>query len=325
MQQPHPAAAAQPRPGREDTIRMELRQLRHFVTVVDTGNLSRAAQRVAISQPALTRSIKNLEELMGVELLERKPRGVAPTEAGLALYHHARAVLNACNRLTRDVRELRRGVTGTVHLGIAPMFATHVVDDVIVALAQSQPGLGVVVSEGYFEDLVRELVDGRIDVIFCNFPLVTVAPDLVQEPLLTIVASIVASPRHRLARRREVGPRDLVEERWVIADQPHSRDAFEQFFAVDGLPSPREVVRTDSLALMRALVASGAFLATLPEHVVAAELASGQLRRLPVSGGSLERRAGLIYREGAGSRPAVERLREEIRRVCTQIGVRAGS
>ena len=73
---------------------MELRQLRHFVMVVDTGNLSRAAERVAISQPALTRSIKNLEESLGVELLERKPRGVVPTEAGVTLYHHSKMVLN---------------------------------------------------------------------------------------------------------------------------------------------------------------------------------------------------------------------------------------
>jgi DNA-binding transcriptional LysR family regulator len=304
---------------------MELRQLRHFVTVIDTGNLSRAAQRVALSQPALTRSIKNLEELLGVELLERKPRGVAPTEAGLALYHHARAVLNACNRLTRDVRELRRGVTGTVHVGVAPMFAANVVADVIVSLAESQPGLGVVVVEGYFEDLVREVVDGRLDLVVCNFPLVTVAPDLHLEPLLTVVASIVASSRHRLARRRDLSKRDLVDERWVIADQPHSRDAFEQYFASEGLPSPRDVVRTDSLALMRVLVDSGRFLATLPEHVVEAEVAAGQLRRLAVPEASLERKAGLIYREAAGVRPAVERFREELRRACRQIGTRAGS
>lgn len=99
---------------------MELRQLRHFVAVVDSANLSRAAERVAISQPALTRSIKNLEDLLGVELLERQPRGVAPTEAGLALYHHAQIVLNACQRLTREVRELERGtwvrsMSGSAH------------------------------------------------------------------------------------------------------------------------------------------------------------------------------------------------------------------
>jgi len=159
---------------------MELRQLRHFVAVVDTGNLSRAAERVAISQPALTRSIKNLEDMLGVELLERKPRGVAATEAGLALYHHAQVVLNACQRLTREVRELERGVTGTVHLGVASMFATHVTGAVAEALVAAHPRLSLVVTEGFFEDLVRRMIDGRLDLVFTNFPQVSPPAELVQ-------------------------------------------------------------------------------------------------------------------------------------------------
>ena len=298
---------------------MELRQLRHFVAVVETGNLSRAARRVSISQPALTRSIKNLEVMLGVELLERKPRGVTATEAGVALFHHAQVVLNACNRLTREVRQLERGVTGTVHVGIAPMFASYVVDDVAVQLAVEQAGLALVVTEGFFEDLMRELIDGRIDLIFCNFPMVAIAADLKLEPLLTVVASIVAGQRHRLARKREVAKADLVDQRWVVVDQPHGRDMLEQYFAADGLPAPREVFRTNSLNLIRSLVASGQFLSTLPEHLVAAELAAGSLRRLPVPGGSLERKAGLVYRDIAEVRPAVEHFRDAVRRVCASL------
>jgi len=156
---------------------MELRQLRHFVAVVDCANLSRAAERVAISQPALTRSIKNLEDILGVELLERKPRGVAATEAGLALYHHAQIVLNACQRLTREVRELERGVTGTVYVGVGSMFATHITADVAQNLAQAHPRLAMVVTDGFFEELLRRMQDGRLDLIFSNFPQVAVSAD----------------------------------------------------------------------------------------------------------------------------------------------------
>ena len=158
---------------------MELRQLRHFVAVVDCANLSRAAERVAISQPALTRSIKNLEDLLGVELLERKPRGVEATEAGLALYHHAQIVLNACQRLTREVRELERGVSGTVYVGVGSMFATHITADVAQNLAQVHPRLAMVVTDGFFEELLRRMQDGRLDLIFSNFPQVAVSADFV--------------------------------------------------------------------------------------------------------------------------------------------------
>ncbi|NBP07905.1 MAG: LysR family transcriptional regulator, partial [Gammaproteobacteria bacterium] len=194
---------------------MELRQLRHFVAVVDCANLSRAAERVAISQPALTRSIKNLEDLLGVELLERKPRGVTPTEAGLALYHHAQIVLNACQRLTREVRELERGVTGTVYVGVGSMFATHITTTVAQSLAQAHPRLAMVVNDGFFEELLRRLQDGRLDLIFSNFPRVTVSPEYVLEPLITVRPVVMAGRSHPLGRRKSLTRSDLVEHRWV--------------------------------------------------------------------------------------------------------------
>jgi len=214
---------------------MELRQLRHFVAVVDSANLSRAAERVAISQPALTRSIKNLEDLLGVELLERQPRGVVPTEAGLALYHHAQIVLNACQRLTREVRELERGTSGTVYVGVGSLYATHITSRVAENLSQSQPRLALVINEAFFEELLRRLIDMRLDLIFCNFPLVAASPDLVQEALLTVRSCIVTGKGHPLAARREVTRADLAGCRWVIADQPHAQDSFEKLFFRRGL------------------------------------------------------------------------------------------
>jgi DNA-binding transcriptional LysR family regulator len=297
---------------------MELRQLRHFVAVVDCANLSRAAERVAISQPAMTRSIKNLEDLLGVELLDRKPRGVTPTEAGLALYHHAQIVLNAYQRLTREVRELERGVTGTVYVGVGSMFATHVTGRVAQNLAQAHPRLAMVVNDGFFEELLRRMQDGRLDVIFSNFPQVVVSADLVLEPLLTVRSVVTAGRTHPLARRRALTRADLVAQRWVIADQPHSQDSFEKSFSAEGLPTPRDVFRTNSLNLMMDLVRSGSFVCHLPEHLLGDPAAGGDIRALPIAGG-IEREAGLIYRKGAALRPALVDVLTEFRRVAREV------
>jgi len=294
---------------------MELRQLRHFVAVVDCANLSRAAERVAISQPALTRSIKNLEDLLGVELLERKPRGVEATEAGLALYHHAQIVLNACQRLTREVRELERGVTGTVYVGVGSMFATHITADVAQNLAQVHPRLAMVVTDGFFEELLRRMQDGRLDLIFSNFPQVAVSSDFVLEPLISVRSVVTAGRSHPLARRRALNRADLVPHRWVIADQPHAQDSFERYFAEEGLPAPRDIFRTNSLTLMMSLVSSGKFLSPLPQHLIDSRSAEADLVALSVEA-AIERQAGLIYRAGAGSRPAVEHVLAEFRKVA---------
>lgn len=298
---------------------MELRQLRHFVAVVDCANLSRAAERVAISQPALTRSIKNLEDLLGVELVERKPRGVTPTEAGLALYRHAQVVLNAAQRLTREVRELESGAAGTVHVGVGAMFSTHVTARVAQDLAEAHPRLTLVVNDGFWEDLVRRMQDGRVDLLFSHFPQANIGADLVLEPLLTVRSVVVAGRGNPLAVRRSLEVADLVTQRWVIADQPHSQDAFERYFAAEGLPAPRDVYRTNSLSLMLALVASGRFLSQLPVHLLDTAPVPRDLRVLPLASGALERQAGLVYRRGSESRRAVEHVLDAFRRAAKEV------
>ncbi len=297
---------------------MELRQLRHFVAVVDCANLSRAAERVAISQPALTRSIKNLEDLLGVRLVDRKPRGVTPTEAGLALYRHAQIVLNAAHRLTREVRELEAGAAGTVHIGVSAMFATQFTAGVARALAQAHPRLALVIDDGFWEDLLRRMQDGRLDLVFSHFPQTSLGGDLVLEPLLTVRSVIVAGRGHPLANRRSLEVADLIAHRWVIAGPPHSQDAFEKYFAGEGLPAPRDVYRTNSLNMMMSLVASGGFLSWLPMHLIDSVPSLRDLRVLPLATGAIERQAGLIYRRGAESRRAVDHVLDAFRRAAKE-------
>lgn len=288
------------------------------MAVVDLGNLSRAADRVAISQPALTRSIKNLEDTLRVQLLERKPRGVVPTEAGLALYHHASVVLNACQQMTREVRELERGITGSVRLGIASMFSRHVVDDVVVSLANAHPRLALAITSGFYEDLIRSMSDGRLDLIFSNFPHVAVTSELRLEPLLRVRSPIVVGDRHPVARRKQVTRSDLIDHHWVIVDQPHAQDALQAAFAAEGLPGPLSLLRTSSLNLMIALVESGGFVSQIPEHLIEPQLARGRIRALPIAGGTVERHAGLIYRDFSLGRPGVAHVVDAIRHACAK-------
>lgn len=297
---------------------MELRQLSHFVAVVDSGNLSRAADRVAISQPALTRSIKNLEDALGVNLLDRKPRGVVPTEAGMTLYHHAKMVLNECNRLKVDVRAFQRGLSGTVQVGIAAMFSTHIIDTVAGEMAHAHPGVSMVITQGFFEELLRELMDGRLDVIFANFPPVAVPAEFTVEALSTVTSSIVAGSRHPVLKRRPLKKSDLVDQNWVVADQPHAQDFHEQFFTSDGLPVPRTIVRTNSLPLMMSLLLQNEFLMALPEQMLARELEAGTVKRLPVPDAAIERKAGIIYRPQNQRRAAVQKFLEQLRLVCAR-------
>jgi len=298
---------------------MELRQLRHFVAVVETGNLTRAADRIAISQPALTRSIRNLEQRMRVELLERNPRGVTPTPAGVQLYKHAKIVLNECGRIASEMSDFRRGTGGTVRIGIAAMFARYVIDEAALLVAEAHPRLELVIRLGLFEDLVGDLEDGRLDLVFSNLPPVSVPSGLSVEVLGQVHSSIVANSRHPLARRRSVSPEALVDAKWVVIDQPHAHDYLETFSAGAGLPTPASVVRTNSLGLIHALIGSGQFLSVLPVHLLQDAFEAGTVSRVEVENGAVERSAALIWRSDVPVQAAAGHVMETVRDVARRV------
>ncbi|MDX2221747.1 MAG: LysR family transcriptional regulator [Rhodospirillaceae bacterium] len=302
--------------GPQGVKSMEFRQLRHFVAVVESGNLSQASRRVHISQPALTRSIKNLEDTLGSKLLVRMPRGVVPTATGSSFYRHALLILNECGQAAQDVKAMERGAVGSVAIGIGALFAADVVDRAVTRLAKKNPGLTFAISEGYFEDLLDMLRDGRIDLVFSNFPVATPSRDLTREPLLEVSAVIVGSAEHQLAARKKISAADLAQERWVIVNQPHAQEAFEQAFTARGVPPPVPVVRTNSLNLIKSLLLGHQFLAQLATNFISAELGRRSLVQLKSDLQPITRSAGLVYRSADHLRPAVRFVIEELRAVC---------
>lgn len=292
---------------------MELRHLRHFVAVVECGTLSRAAELVCLSQPALTRSIRSLEELLGADLLERRPRGMVPTPAGAALYDHARLMLNEAERAQGEVAAVAAGGRGALAIGIAAMFADHIVDRAVAAICAGGDDIALTVTQGFLEELVAALRDGRLDMIFSNLSNISLGDDLLVEPVLDLHAYAYAGADHPLAGAQPISKAMLLQQRWAVVDQPHMRDFLDHYFSADGLPAPAFVVRTNSLNLIRSLIAGGGFVGVLPDHLVAAQVAAGSVVRLPAPDCPIVRRAGIITRRGLPPRPMVARFMAQLR------------
>jgi DNA-binding transcriptional LysR family regulator len=307
-------AKVQPLAGRSP---LELRLLRHFMVVVDVGCVSKASEQLHITQPALTRNIKNLEESLSAVLLQRLPRGVVPTEAGQALYRYAHLILNEAKRAARDVRAIASGHQGQVHIGFAAMFAGSLAERFTVALADACPAVRLRITEGYFEELVVELGHGKLDAMLCNFPPDAVPAGLQFEPLLTIRSNFVVGRNHPLASRAGVNAQDLCSAQWALVRRPHVADFLDSFFASQGFPAMSGSVETNSLTALKALVLSGRYVSLLAEAWVGEETRRGDIVALPVAGAPLQRQAGLITRSGAEQRPALERAVAVMRQVCS--------
>lgn len=296
---------------------MELKHLRHFVAVVDCGTLSAATAILHITQPALTRSIKTLEHQLDAELLERRARGVVPTEAGARLYRQAKTILNQAARTAEDIRATAKGESGSLNVGVAAMFSGDVMAAALTKLGLDVPELRVNVSEGYFEELVDGLKTSAIEVLVTNFPPGPTEPDLTYEALIKVETNFVAGAQHPLAKQQSVTIGDIAKARMALVRQTHVQVLVAELFAAqnEGLTYP--AIETNALPLLRSLVLSGEYVSLLPSHLLEDDVKAGRIVTLPVEGTPFDRSAGLILRDLEVQRPAVLRFADTVRDVLS--------
>ncbi len=294
---------------------MELRQLRHFIAVAEEKNFSLAARRVCLSQPALTRSIKNLESDLRTRLFERSSQGAVLTAAGARFLDHARMIVSDCERAADEIRSFREGVAGQVTMGIGALFGAWIGDEVVERTRIDLPGVDLTVIDGFFEELLGLLRGGRIDFALINFPHTEMADDVIMEPLLELQARTLAAASHPMARARRVTPAELAAANWVVGNQAHSIESLREFFSSREWPTPR-ALRTNSLALITSLVLHRGYVTLISDSVMHREIARGVVKALNVDVPAIRRNAGLLYlKRRAGSR-ASDRVMQIVRDVC---------
>ena len=147
--------------------------------------------------------------------------------------------------------------------------------------------------------------------------------DVSVEPILDVNAYIYAGATHELVGHRNIDKQMLIGQRWAVVDQPHMRDFLDHYFSADGLQMPNFVVRTNSLNLIRSLIANGGFLGILPEHVIQRRSCRGDVQRIDAPGCPVVRKAGIITRKSMPSRPVVDMFIAELRATCEGDAFRA--
>ncbi|MCX6944388.1 MAG: LysR family transcriptional regulator [Opitutales bacterium] len=192
---------------------MELRQLRYFVAVAETGNISRAAQRIFLTQPALSRQIKALEGEVGQCLLERKANSIHLTPAGEAMLHEARAILQQADQAIERVRATSAG--GRLRIGYAPSLASGLLSPAVANFTQLHPRTRVELFDLSTEEMLTGLEAGELDVV------VTVRPGkesrgLQWVPLLRSPWRLAVSFTHPLARQKRVRPDAVAREPLLV-------------------------------------------------------------------------------------------------------------
>ena len=292
---------------------MDMRQIRQFIAVVEHGNMLRAADAIHLSQPALTKSIKNLEDELGVQLLTRGPRGVTPTVYGDVLLRHARLLRNEGERAVAEIRALKAGHVGHLRFGVAN-FSISFLPRVIAQLLATTPGLSFEIVDGTYEGLTAMVREGVLDAVASGFPLVHRADDLVHEELVTGEFLMVCRPDHPAAACTQPSLDILAEQRWIVANRPQQIVEFlELMFRMAGGKPPKPMITSGSMSFLKAVLLEGEFLTALPRCVLRQELETGALVSIPYPGGPVPTVEGMIYRADAVHPPALFVLIEAIK------------
>ena len=238
-------------------ITPELRLLRYFVAVAEELHFGRAAARLQIAQPSLSRAIRDLERMLDTELFTRTKRSVRLTDAGRALVAEAPRALAEVERVCEHATSVGLGEAGELRLGFLPSAALHLVPGVVRASRAASPGIRLRLLELLDEPQLKGLHEGRVDVGLLRTP--RQSGDLAFEPLLNEHLSLVVASDHRLAHRNRVRYADLRDEPLVMWPRIEAVETYDAIIAACRRAgfSPRLAQEASSPHTLFGLVAAG--------------------------------------------------------------------
>lgn len=294
---------------------VDLRQLRHFLAVLEHGSILRAAAAIHLTQPALSRSIQSLESELGVRLFDRGRRGIKPTPHGLALARHANALLRQTDVALAEIRGIGDASPTRVRIGVGTHLAGVALPTAIAGLVNEVRNVVVDVRDGSAEDLATALQRGELDAAICAWPAKGLPSGLHFEELLRSDLSVVCRSAHPLARRRHVALEELVQQRWALAERPRAiGEMLHLAFTAAGLPQPDARVRSTSLAFLLPLLQESDLVSLLPTGYLEFAGPEQRLVRLATDLPPATTRIGILRpTEGDAPSPALPYLIDALR------------
>lgn len=251
---------------------IELRRLRAFVTVVEEGNITRAAQRLFIQQPPLTRLLQGLEEEFKVKLLQRHSRGVEPTEVGKVLYQEAKALLERSTSLLATMQRATQGKQGNIRIGFTSSAALHAfVPNVLRRYREVYPMVTTQLEESGSTELLQGLVNRTLDVAFVRTPVLGM-PELKIERILLEPMRVALPVGHPLAQAtgEPIALKLLMNEGFILYRRPAGQGLYDAILAAcyrAGF-SPRIVQEAPRLTSCLSLVGAGLGVSIVPACMV---------------------------------------------------------
>ncbi len=301
--------------------RLRFRHLSLLVALGEHRNLHRAAQAVHLAQPSATKLIHDLEQLFGIPLFERLPRGMQPTELGAEVLTFARRSLVELERFSDDLNRKRTGGYGQLVIGAIMGAAPDVVARAMAEVKKSRPLLAIRLTGETSDEIIAFLLEGKIDLAVGRFSNPLQHNLIDYEYLGNEDLCIVARTGHPMARHKRLELSVLTNTPWIL--QPitsPARQIIEQEFGHAGMKTPVDLIECTSIFATLQLLEKTDAVAMLPESVVRDHLKAGLLVQLPLTVGRSLPGFGILTRRGEPMCPTADEFIKALRKFGALMG-----
>lgn len=293
--------------------RLKLHDLDILMAVVQAGGMGKAAIQLNISQPAVSKAIADLEQMLGVKLLNRSRRGAEPTTYGSALIKRGFAVFDELRRGIEDIDFLSDPTTGQIRMAAPEPVAAAIISPVIDQMSRRYPRIDFHVIAGDLSTLYRQLSERKIEFVISRM-LGPATEEQSAEVLFHDPLVVIAGKNNPLTRRRKISFSELMDEPWTVqpTDTGFGSLAAETFRAA-GLALPRLTVATTSFNLRSELLETGRFLTVVPGFSVRLPRPHPSLKVLPVEFPNVRHQVAIITLKGLSLSPLAQLFLDRVR------------
>jgi DNA-binding transcriptional LysR family regulator len=300
--------------------RLKIRQVLLLVALDEHRNMHRAATGVAMTQPAATRLLGDLERQLGLRLFERSARGVAPNAYGESLVRHARSILATLDHARDEINAISEGTTGKVVVGALLVAAPVLVPRAVARFKARHPNHTVLIRDGTAADLLPALRRGELDLVVGRVSSDVPGEGLKFEAFYSEPMLVVARDGHPLGRRRALKLSELAQWPWVVPtpEAPYRR-RLDAAFRQAGVEPPRRIVESLSVLVNKMLLQETDMLGVMPLTVAKQYAVLGIVRIMPVKLPPPSGPVGVITASGRPQPAAATDFLQSLREAAREI------
>lgn len=301
---------------------MKLHALKALVAAIEQGSLRAAARSLGVSQPALTKLVRELEIELAAPLLERHSQGVRPTPQGQVLFEHALKVSRELASATDQIQQLSGQMRGEINVAAVPVAMMLLIPETLRTYSRAFTDIRLRISEELFVEQLQKLRNGQVDMVVGGIPEGLPSGEFITEQLMQTNMVVVARRGSRYAKAKRL--EELAKASWVYTGTSVQTGYASRLFEAHHLAAPPVGAMVNSTLALLALLGSGDLLGLMPEQIVAHPLGQ-DIVRVPLVEPGLPLSVGAIIRSGSVASPAIRQFITHLHRAAHQLTVNSNA